>query len=57
MGEFLYICDYLGVTPKEFFDVETEEPQLVRKLYEISRKLSEADLQALVNMAERLNER
>lgn len=57
MGEFLYICDYLGVTPKEFFDVETEEPQLVRKLYELSRKLPEADLQALVNMAERLNER
>lgn len=26
MNVFLYICDYLKVTPKEFFDVETEKP-------------------------------
>lgn len=26
-SEFLYICDYLGVTPKDFFDVDTQEPQ------------------------------
>ena len=28
MGEFLYICEYLGVTPREFFDDEMPAPQL-----------------------------
>ena len=32
MSEFLYICEYLGVSPKEFFDSEIDEPQLVNKL-------------------------
>lgn len=53
-SEFLYICEYLGVTPKEFFDAETKEPQLVCKLTEIAKKLSKEDLVALINMAERL---
>ena len=30
MSEFLYICEYLGVTPKEFFDEGLEEPQLIQ---------------------------
>ena len=29
--EFLYICEYLGVTPKEFFDTETNEPQMMTR--------------------------
>lgn len=53
-SEFLYICEYLGVTPKEFFDAETNEPQLVCKLTEIAKTLSKEDLAALINMAERL---
>ena len=32
LGEFLYICEYLGVTPREFFDEDIAEPQLVQKL-------------------------
>ncbi|MBQ3002256.1 MAG: helix-turn-helix transcriptional regulator [Clostridia bacterium] len=57
MGEFLYICEYLGVTPKEFFDTDTNEPQLVKQLYDLSREMSEADLQALVGMAQRLTDK
>lgn len=55
LGEFLYICEYLGVTPREFFDEDMEEPQLVQKLYELTRNMSEADLNVLINTAERLN--
>ncbi len=55
LSEFLYICEYLGVTPKEFFDDEVEEPQLVRKLYTLACGLSEADLQILIHTAERLS--
>lgn len=57
LGEFLYICEYLGVTPKEFFDEEMNEPQLVQRLYELTRNMSEADLKVLISTAERLNEK
>lgn len=57
MSEFLYICEYLGVTPKEFFDEDMEEPQLVQKLYSLTRNMSEADLNILISTAERLNNR
>lgn len=55
MGEFLYICEYLGVTPREFFDDSLVEPQLVQKLYELTRNMSEDNLNVLINLAERLN--
>ena len=57
LSEFLYICEYLGVTPREFFDEEISEPQLVQRLYELTRNMSEADLNILINTAERLNEK
>ena len=57
LSEFLYICEYLGVTPKEFFDEETKDPQLVRKLYNISLSLEKEDLEVLLSMAKRLKEK
>lgn len=57
LSEFLYICEYLGVTPKEFFDDEATEPQLVQKLYNLSRNMSEADLNLLIHTAERLSQK
>lgn len=55
LSEFLYICEYLGVTPKEFFDDEIKEPQLVQKLYNLTKDMSEADLNVLISTAERLS--
>ncbi|MEE0946696.1 MAG: helix-turn-helix transcriptional regulator [Acutalibacteraceae bacterium] len=57
LTEFLYICEYLGVTPKEFFDEDVQEPQLVKKLYNITRNMSDEDLTVLISTAERLNKR
>jgi len=56
MGEFLYICEYLGVTPREFFDDSIKDPQLVQELYELSRHLSEDNLKILVDLAKRLSD-
>lgn len=53
-SEFFYICDYLGVTPKDFFDTDISEPQLLCELISLSKKLSAEDLSVLVSMAERL---
>lgn len=57
LSEFLYICEYLGVTQKEFFDEETKDPQLVRELYNISLSLEKEDLEVLLSMAKRLKEK
>ena len=57
MGEFLYICEYLGVTPKEFFDDTVGEPQLVQKLYKLTQNMSEDNLNVLISLAERLNDK
>ena len=55
MGEFLYICEYLGVTPREFFDDEMLAPQQVQKLYQLTKNMPDEDLQVLISTAERLN--
>lgn len=40
MAGFFYICEYLGITPHEFFDTETASPtnssELFRKLGKLS---------------------
>ena len=56
MSEFLYICEYLGVTPKEFFDDSINEPQLVQQLYELARSMSDENLKMLINLAKKLND-
>ncbi len=53
-SEFLYICEYLGVTPKDFFDGENREPGLTSQLTALAKKLTAEDLSALVILAERL---
>ncbi len=55
MNEFLYICKYLGVTPKEFFSTEIKEPQLVSALMQKISTMSEEDLTALLSVADRIN--
>lgn len=57
LGEFLYICEYLGVTPKQFFDEDMKEPQLVQRLCDLTRNMSEADINILISTAERLNDK
>ncbi len=55
LTEFLYICDYLGVTPKEFFDTETNEPAQVHALLEQTRNMDEDDLDMLILIAKWIN--
>lgn len=57
LAEFIFMCEYLGVTPKDFFDEDSAEPILVRQLYNSVKGMSDKDLLALINIAERLNER
>ena len=40
MSGFFYICDYLQISPKEFFDMDIEQPERLRKIIENLKKLS-----------------
>lgn len=55
LSEFLYICEYFGITPKDFFDTEVEEPFLLRQLLASASKLDEGDITTLLHLSERLN--
>lgn len=46
MAGFLYICEYFGITPKEFFDTDVSAPSQVRGIAQAAEKLTpeQADL-------------
>lgn len=54
MTEFLYICDYLDVTPAEFFDEKIENPALLKKLIEKAREMGDDDLHLLCQLMDRM---
>ena len=51
MTVFFYICEYLGVTPKEFFDVETANPTKANDLLNAVKGLSNKQLDNLIALA------
>ncbi len=55
MSEFFSICEYLGVTPKDFFDESMEEPALLQELTDEAGKLQKDNLELLISIAKRLN--
>jgi hypothetical protein len=54
MTEFLAICDYLEVTPKDFFDEGNTNPTLLQATLDKLKGLPESDLLIIYTMAERL---
>lgn len=54
MYEFLYMCDYLGITPKDFFDSEIKNPAKTERLCRITRNMSDDNMDLLIALAERL---
>ncbi|MCD7954514.1 MAG: helix-turn-helix domain-containing protein [Lachnospiraceae bacterium] len=55
MPEFLSICEYLGVTPEEFFNEKAEEASLIHELTNEAQLMERDDLIALISVAKRLN--
>lgn len=56
MAEFLYLCEYLDVTPSAFFDEGVENPALLQKAVDEMRTLSDRDLLILLGLIERFKE-
>ena len=51
MTVFFYICEYLGVTPKEFFDTDFLAPAKAAELSEAARHLNCEQLDHLIAIA------
>ena len=54
MTAFFYICDFLGVTPSEFFDMENTNPIKSRELLEATKGLKNEQLDSLISIAKNL---
>lgn len=57
MTTFFYICEYLGITPKEFFDTETANPIKARALLTAAQGLSDEQIDNLIAIARGLTRR
>ena len=49
-----YVCEYLGVTPSEFFDLDSSNPSKANELFEIAKRLSSEQLDNLIALAKGL---
>ena len=54
LKEFFAICEYFDLTPHEFFDEQTQNPELIQKAIGGMQKLGEKDLLMLLGLINRL---
>lgn len=54
MTVFFYICDYLGITPQEFFDTQTIDPTRSGELLRAAGHLRSEQLEHLIAIAKGL---
>lgn len=53
MSEFLYMCEYFGVTPAQFFDGGAENPALINEAVAIMQGMGDDDLKAVIGLLSR----
>lgn len=44
---FFYICEYLGLEPHEFFEIESEDPERLRDIIKDMKKLNSKQLEMI----------
>lgn len=54
LKEFFSICDYFGLTPYQFFDEDTKNPDLIQKAVDGMRRLNEDDMLMLLGIINRM---
>lgn len=55
MQSFFFICEYLGVTPQEFFDEENPYPTALQEFIEEGKKLDPKSMAYLLSIMKELN--
>lgn len=54
LSELLYMCEYFGITAKEFFDDNIENPALLQQAIDGLRTLNDEDLTLIIGNINRL---
>ena len=57
MTGFLYICDYLEITPQEFFDTDAKDPNLSKQLLREFNKLTPKQAEHIIEVIKDLSEK
>ena len=47
MSVFFFICDYLGISPSEFFDIDNSNPGKLKPIIEKMKKLDDEQLDGI----------
>lgn len=54
LREFFAICDYFNITPRQFFDTDSKNPELIQNAVDGMKKLDENDLLILLGIIKRM---
>lgn len=57
LKEFFAICDYFGISPRQFFDTESHHPELIQKAVDGMKQLDERDQLMLLGLINRMLEK
>lgn len=47
MAAFFFICEYLGISPRDFFDTDARDPERLRGVIENLKKLDDTQLSGI----------
>lgn len=54
MSMFFYICEYFSITPSEFFDLKSSNPNKLNQLTELAKDLSSDKMDLVMNLVKEL---
>ena len=54
MSMFFYICDYLKISPQEFFDTASSNPNKTNQLVDLAKDLPQDKLDLVINLIKEL---
>lgn len=54
LAGIFYICEFLGITPSEFFDIDNNNPVKLKKINEYLKKLDDEQLEMVENLVKNL---
>ena len=57
MSSFFFICEYLGISPKEFFDYDSSDPETLRDTLNDLKKLNKSQLDSISSIIHDLVEK
>ena len=57
MAEFLYICEYFSITPKDFFDDNLKYPIQIQNLLSLTKYLNKDELESISQLIEHITKR